>query len=124
MCVCMCLVCVCLCVCACVQAVEAPPDPIRQTSLWVECGGDSGLLAGVFESEPLFPVYTSSSDTSPPGEVEEEQEEEQEEEKEEEDAAACLVGSVCLNEAIEGLITDVVCWNIFSKVCRRSGSLT
>ena len=124
MCVCMCLVCVCLCVCACVQAVEPPPDPIRQTSLWVECGGDSGLLVGVFESEPLFPVYTSSPDTSPPGEVEEEEEEEQEEEKEEEDAAACLVGSVCLNEAIEGLITDVVRWNIFSKVCRRSGSLT
>ncbi|XP_059910825.1 RILP-like protein 1 isoform X2 [Gadus macrocephalus] len=68
------------------KAVEAPTEPIRQPSLWVECGGDSGLLAGVFESEPLCPVYTSSSDTRPPGGEEEEVGEEEEEEK---DVAAC-----------------------------------
>ena len=106
-------------VCACVQAVEAPTEPIRQPSLWVECGGDSGLLAGVFESEPLCPVYTSSSDTRPPGGEEEEVGEEEEEEK---DVAACSVGNVCLNEEIEGLSTAAVFWNVCSKVCRMSRS--
>ncbi|CAL8247708.1 unnamed protein product [Merluccius merluccius] len=48
----------------------ATPDPIRQNSLWVECGGgESGLLAGVFESEKICPLYIIPTDRKSQEEV-------------------------------------------------------
>ncbi|CAL8342846.1 unnamed protein product [Lota lota] len=47
-------------------AMDATPDPTRQDSLWVECGGESGVPAGVVESEQPCPLYTTSSDRRPP----------------------------------------------------------
>ncbi|XP_029915233.1 RILP-like protein 1 [Myripristis murdjan] len=74
-----------------VEAAAAAADPIKQNSVWVECGGDVGFLADCFESDNSHSVLPRSTNRGL----------NEEDGGEDEDTAALLLDALCEEEADE-----------------------